>query len=226
MLFGMGHAHLSSSLAEHVKGRIDAKEELVQQKQDKKNAKIDDTWDKAQSVKKKDETKWNVADLKIMVSYKSRKNDSPQQKNKTELAYQWNTRRNRESPQRLRASDEGMHNVVRPGQPWFDKGSAMMVDILPQLTKSVQQTLNTLSAHLRCPFLVLGSWPALKIMESINSVHHEATLSTLKANDIDVYHGLQGNGECEILTGGITKYNIEDVNFQVNNVPVKNFDAQ
>jgi hypothetical protein len=227
MLFGMGHVGLGPDLLVQVQGRTDKKNADVQKNEDKKKAKFDETWDKAQSLKEKAETTWTVADLKTMVTYKTRNADSPHQKRKKGLLEQWKNRKNRTSPQRTRASTEEIPDVLLPSlQPWLDQGSATIAKILPELTSAVQDTLDTLAAHLGHPFLVLGSWPALKIVQSMNDERLQATLSKLKANDIDVYQGFLGNGECEIVYQGITKARVEDVNFEVNIVPVKNFNAQ
>jgi hypothetical protein len=230
MFFGMGYSHLGPPLLIQVQNKADKKKADEHQKQEKKNTKKDETWDRAQSLKEKDEKTWNLVDLKTMVAYKSRPNDTPQKTKKLDLKTQWNNRKNRKSPQRTRASTEEIDDLLLASlQPWQEKGSAMLADILLLLTAKIQATLNTLAAHLQGPFLILGSWPALKILQSMNDECLQDTLSTLsklKANDIDVYQGLPGNGECEIIIEGITKGRIEDVDLEVNIVPVKNFNAQ
>lgn len=91
----------------------------------------------------------NKADNKqAETMYKTRPNDSPQQKLKTDLTIQWNNRKNRKSPQRTRASTEEVHeDVLLPSlQPWQEKGSAMIGEILPLLTGDDRVTVCPIQA--------------------------------------------------------------------------------
>jgi hypothetical protein len=107
------------------------------------------------------------------------------------------------------------------------------------LPENLDDILEAIGAHIGKPsFICGGSWPAMLISNAVFDFAVEDEDSTmvveildgldaieLKSNDIDLYHGTDGNGSLCVLWDRIQYQNVDNVPLEVNTVECRNLNA-
>lgn len=118
---------------------------------------------------------------------------------------------------------------------WNASGLEMLNCIETELNESCRSVVESLATYFDGHFVIGGSFPAMKLTEVISRVvdavenpvksdlpidFFHLNLPSLKANDIDVYHGQYGDGPLVIskLDGAISRVDVDGIDEEVNTV--------
>lgn len=102
-------------------------------------------------------------------------------------------------------------------------------DALQPCLRKVSECLTSqLSSPTFVPFVVLGSWAAKMLCDTLTSSGqlHSPVAASLVANDIDVHHGKSGDGPLELVPHKNKKHTVEGIGIEVNTVEVTGFDCK
>ena len=138
--------------------------------------------------------------------------------------------------QRVLQEQEEMNELA----PFVEAGSTLLRMIDTHLPENLDDILEAIGAHIGKPsFICGGSWPAMLISNAVFDFAVEDEDSTmvveildgldaieLKSNDIDLYHGTDGNGSLCVLWDRIQYQNVDNVPLEVNTVECRNLNAR
>jgi hypothetical protein len=203
MLYGMGEVRLGKSLAAQERDRVNgvnaAQKKTEREAMERQNA----IWDKAQEIKKKAESTWSMPELKTMIQYKKHKGDSAMKKTRGSIADQWNRRKERPSPRKVLqepSPEERREEIANTIPPHLvevnSRGSQLLQEVKEKFNERVSDVIGKISlleTIRKKSFVIVGSWPARELAQTLKESSPGSDPPVLLANDIDVYVGVKDN---------------------------------